>query len=75
MVVNDKVRAACRIVEDGTKQGKKGLPFPNPEYIHAEEGDEGVVEYVSGAGIPTVRFNRTGTATVVAPEEVDYVPM
>lgn len=37
--------------------------------VHAETGDAGEVVHVED-GIPTVRFERTGTATIVDPSEV-----
>lgn len=39
-------------------------------WIHAEKGDTGIVEYVSYDGYPTVRFKKSGTATLVAVYEL-----
>ena len=44
---------------------------PNTIHVHAEPDDLGVVVYRDNVtGFPTVRFVRSGTATVVAREEV-----
>lgn len=39
--------------------------------IHAEPGEEGVCVFVEEGFWPTVKFDRTGTATCVTDEEVD----
>lgn len=39
-------------------------------WIHAKKGDIGIVEYVSYDGYPTVRFKKSGTATLVAVYEL-----
>jgi hypothetical protein len=67
--VGQKVMATRRIVE-GDVAGDESAKFPDRAYIHAEDGDTGVVEHIDGDGEPTVRFDRTGTATVVGPDEI-----
>jgi hypothetical protein len=64
-----KVRALRQITEDGTVPGDPTAEFPRGRYIHAEEGDVGTVEGVDD-NTPTVRFERTGTATIVGEDEV-----
>lgn len=68
--VGDKVVAESTITEGGEYPGDTSAKFPAPRYIHAVEGDIGVVEHVDEAGLPTVRFERTGTATIVGWGEV-----
>lgn len=69
--VGDRVVAEGRITEGGAGHpGKESAKFPDPHYIHAEEGDIGVVSGVNDDGLPTVRFERTGTATIVGWGEV-----
>jgi hypothetical protein len=71
------VRALKVITEGGedTKPDPGLKPIEGPGYIHAWENDLGVVVGVdSGIGnIPTVRFYRTGTATIVGDDEVAFV--
>lgn len=47
--------------------------FPPPAWIHASPGDLGCVEYIDEDGMPTVRFCRTQTATIVADEEIEVL--
>lgn len=68
--VGDKVVAEQTITEAGGHPGDTSAKFPSPRYIHATEGDIGVVEHVNEEGLPTVRFERTGTATIVGWGEV-----
>ena len=73
--VGARVRAKHTITEDGSD------PDPNaelmgPGYVHAEEGEEGVVVYIEMQGddvVLTVRFDRTGTACVVGDIEVKVI--
>ncbi len=78
---DQKVRATRQITEGGgTLPGDPtvkmctedaGPTFPS-NYIHAEKGELGVVIYISAVqNIPTVRFERTGTATVVDRAEIE----
>lgn len=67
-----RVRALRQITEDGTVPGDPTAEFPKGRYIHAEEGDVGTVEGVDD-NTPTVRFDRTGTATIVGEDEVALV--
>ena len=51
----------------------RSAEFPDYDYIHAEEGEEGVIENIddcNGDLLPTVRFDRTGTATLVGWDEI-----
>lgn len=68
-IVGQRVVATTQIVE-GIAPGNPKAVFPAYDYIHAEKHDEGVVEHVDGDGTPTVRFARTGTATIVGHHEV-----
>lgn len=68
-IVGQRVIATQQIVE-GIPPGNPDAKFPAHDYIHAEKRDEGVVEHVDHDGTPTVRFARTGTATIVRPHEV-----
>lgn len=68
-IVGQRVVATKQIVE-GVAPGNPDAKFPAHDYIHAEKRDEGVVEHVDGDGTPTVRFARTGTATIVGHHEV-----
>ena len=68
-IVGQRVIATSR----SSRVSRPGIPdakFPAHDYIHAEKRDEGVVEHVDHDGTPTVRFARTGTATIVRPHEV-----
>jgi hypothetical protein len=44
-------------------------------WTHARKGDLGEVIHIDEEGNPTVRFFRSGTATVVAPSEYQTVAM
>jgi len=69
-----RVRAVSQITEGGETPGDRAAEFPARGYIHAEPGEVGVIEHVEEAtNAPTVRFERTGTATVVGPQEVEVV--
>ena len=64
--VGHEVYATRRVTEGGGQYtGNNDAEFPDPDYIHAETGDLGLIEYVDHEGYPTVRFRRTGTATIV----------
>lgn len=69
MEVGTKVKATKQITESGT-EGDPAAVFPAGAYIHAEKGDVGEVVYVEN-GNPTVRFERTGTATLVFNSEIE----
>jgi len=47
----------------------KGESF-DPAYVHGAKGERGVIVGVDYGGEPTVRFERTGTATLVSHAEV-----
>jgi hypothetical protein len=69
-----RVRAKHEITESGKVPGDPKAKFPASLYIHAAAGDVGVVEGVDGGEVATVRFERTGTATIVGDEEVSVIP-
>ncbi len=72
--LDDLVSAEHELTEAGW--GTAGDPdavFPEPAYIHATIGDHGTVVDITEDGYPTVRFHRTGTATLVHPSEVRHV--
>lgn len=62
--VGDTVQAIKTILEEGGD----GPPNPSatpctPGWVHAENGDLGVVIHTEPGFCPTIRWNRTGTAT------------
>lgn len=69
MNVGTRVVALKEITEGGLV-GDESATYPHPRYIHAIDGDEGTVEAVKRDGFMTVRFDRTGTATIVAYHEI-----
>lgn len=63
--LNDRVRAKTQVFD---------LPGnPDPGCIHAEPGELGTVVHVQIDHWPTVRFDRTGTATCVTDAEVEKI--
>ena len=60
MKVGRRVRAEITIIEETV----------GADHVHATRGDMGTVVYIDERGDATVRFDRTGSATVVAPREV-----
>lgn len=74
-IPGQRVRATCQVTEDGSSTGDPAKLFinddgtSNPDYVHAEPGDEGVVESIDD-GVPFVKFDRTGTATIVSAGEI-----
>lgn len=64
-VVGARVYALWQITESG-ETGRLEARFPEGAYIHANAGEAGTVEHVEDDTC-TVRFDRTGTATVVDP--------
>lgn len=78
-----KVRAVKVVTEgglgfDGDPKANIGIgandrTFIPSNFIHATPGDIGVVVFVDEIGLPTVRFERTGTATMVGHEEIEEV--
>lgn len=74
--VGEPVIAVDVITECGNEGVDPDAGPCEPGWLHAEPGDRGWVEYVDASGYPTVRFERTRTATVVFPFEVAHiVPM
>lgn len=61
------VTATQEIVEDG-------FMFPGEEWGHASKGDVGIVVFWDKqTRYPTVRFIKSGTATVVSPTEISLI--
>jgi hypothetical protein len=61
--VGDKVKAVKQIRENN---------FNGQEtWTHAEPGDTGEIIHRNEWFLPTVRFDRTGTATIVTPTEIE----
>lgn len=77
--VGDNVVATCQITEDGKGDGNPAAIFDvnaeevDGKYIHAEAGEMGEVIHANDNCPPTVRFERSGTATIVREEEIDIV--
>lgn len=72
-VVGQKVRALKEVTEGG--EGHDGDPaakFPEANYIHAREGELGEIEGIDD-DYPTVRFEPSGTATLVGSGEIEVV--
>lgn len=69
--VGARVCAQMDITEGGDSSSPDpAAEFPQKNYVHAREGDLGTVEHISEDDVPTVRFERTGTATIVMEEEI-----
>lgn len=64
-----RVKALKNITESGKTPGCKDAIFLEEDYIHALKGEMGTVEGVDD-NTPTVRFDKTGTATIVGPDEI-----
>lgn len=71
--VGQRVRATRKVTESGDPNGHWSARFPDPMYIHACKGDFGTVEHVNDEGTPDVRFDRTGTSTIVGDDEVELL--
>jgi transcriptional regulator with XRE-family HTH domain len=67
-----RCKAKVTITESGGP-GDEEAEFPDPGYIHARPGDVGTVMYVDAEGIATVRFDASGTATIVHRDEIEFV--
>jgi hypothetical protein len=66
-----KVMATQTITESGAKPNPAAKNLLDPGWIHAQPGDIGVVVHVDRTRmIPTIKFERTGTATIVGPHEI-----
>jgi hypothetical protein len=68
--VGQNVIAVKVITEDGASEGSQEAEFPDGNYIHAVGGDRGEVLHLNDDNFPTVRFARTGTATLVGLDEI-----
>jgi hypothetical protein len=68
--INDFIEATRQITEGGNIKGRIDVSFPDPAYIHAEKGETGRVIHITKAGMPTIRFERTGSITIVGKTEV-----
>ena len=55
------------------EQEETGFYDKGENWIHAEKGDMGIVEYISHDGYPTVRFKKSGTATLLSINEIVIV--
>lgn len=66
-MVGSRVRALVWVTESGDGRGSLGAKFPDPDYVHAKPGELGTIVCVDPEpdGTPTVRWDRTGTATIV----------
>ena len=72
--VGDRVRATKTITESGKGPGREDAKRLDPDWIHARAGELGTVEHVDyPLTWPTVRFDRTGTATIVHHSEIEAV--
>jgi hypothetical protein len=69
--VGQNVIAVQTITEDGESEGSREAEFPDGNYIHAVSGDMGEVLHLNEKNLPTVRFERTGTATLVGLDEIN----
>jgi len=65
LAVGDRVVTTARIVETGSPE------FQN--HVHAEVGELGTCVHAQEGYLPTVRFDRTKTATIVFEMEVEKV--
>lgn len=73
--VGTRVRAKHTITEDGGDPDPEAEAF-EPGFVHAEEGEEGVVESIDMQGDDValnVRFDRSGILCVVGDLEVEAV--
>jgi len=71
--IGQRVVATKEITESGNGPGSKNAIFPEHNYIHAIKGDIGEIvdlDHRQGIWLPTVLFVRTGTSTLVYPDEV-----
>jgi len=62
---------AERTITEGGEFGDTSAQFPHPQYIHAMRGDTGKIVHVEKETV-TVRFDRTGTATLVRWDEISF---
>ena len=72
--IGQRVVATREITESGDGPGSNNAIFPEHNYIHAIEGDIGEVVDIDrrgGSWLATVLFDRTGTSTLVFPDEVN----
>lgn len=68
--IGGSVTAITTITESGILPGDPEAKMPAANYIHALPGDTGKVVHVDEEGYPTVKFDKTGTATVVSAGEL-----
>lgn len=70
-IVGTRVVANVEHITEGGEPPDPLATYPKASYIHAVKGDLGTVIHVHERdGVATVRFDRTGTATIVFPVEV-----
>lgn len=72
--VGDRVKAVKQITESGKLPGNPEADPLDCDGIHAEAGEFGTVAHWHEGILPTVRFDRTGTATMVRDDEIELVP-
>ena len=75
-----KVRATTVITEGGgnTEPDFNAVSFINTDgfnlgFVHADKNECGTIEYVDDDNVPTVRFDRKGTATIVGDDEIEII--
>lgn len=68
-VTGDRVKAIKQITESGKLPGNPNAKSLDPDWIHAEAGELGTVVH-DLADLPTIRFDRTRTATIVRDDEI-----
>jgi hypothetical protein len=72
--LGQRVKAVRVITECGAGDGNPQAEFPHNDYIHALIDETGVVENIEDDGeVLDVRFDKTGTATIVGHTEVVLV--
>lgn len=65
------ITATKVITEGGDEPGNDNAKYPARDYIHAYPGDLGIIIHIRKSDMmPTVRFLRTGTATIVMNFEI-----
>lgn len=71
--VGDRVKAIIQITENGKLPGDPSARPLDSGWIHAEPGDLGTVVHWHDGVWPTVKFDRTNTATCVTDKEIELV--
>lgn len=68
-IAGERVKAVVQITESGETPGNVNAKPLDADWIHA--GDSGTVEHWHEGVWPTVRFDRTGTASCVMDKEIE----